>query len=377
MFDMAAPEYEKYIGLYPTGADRQAALFRLGESYRRNGVTNAARTSYQTLLDQFAAGEFVGPAAYRLAELYYGDKNYSGALPYYRKASVRLRDPKLANASKFFTGRCLEATGQKLEARSTFEDLVGVAQDNPFIDNSRMSLALLLKDSGRTAEALKQVQTLVQQTSNPELKAQATIYSGLWLIDLGQPAKAEEALKKSLDLDAGERWRDVAQFGLMQLAFNAEKHAQVISTWTSRGKEFGPETRPQVMLLAARSYLALGKNDDAQQIFADISKDFAGSSYAKEAGYERIKALYRADDPSLLQEIDAYLNGGVEDPKKDLMYLMKAEVLFKKNDFALAAPLYESATISRQLTGQQKSKRLRSWRGVTSRQRSWIARSRH
>ena len=358
MFDMAAPEYEKYIGLYPTGADRQAALFRLGESYRRNGSMNAARTSYQTLLDQFGAGDFVGAAAYRLAELYYSEKDYNHALPYYRKASVRLKDPKLANASKFFTARCLESLGQKLEARSTYEDLVGVTQDNPFIENSRMSLALLLKESGRTAEALKQVQALVQQTANPELKAQATIYSGLWLIDLGQPAKAEEALKKSLDLEAGERWRDVAQFGLMQLAFNAEKYPQVISTWSARGKEFGADTRPQVMMLAARSYLALGKNEEAQQIFEDIGRDFPTSPYAKEAVYERIKALYRGDDPKVLQEIDAYLNSGVDDQKKDLINLMKAEVLFKKNDFAAAAPLYESSNKSRQLTGQQKSEAL-------------------
>src|SRR4029453_19332234 len=80
MFDMAAPEYEKYVGLYPNSADRQAALFRLGESYRRTGTVNAARTSYQTLLDQFRSGEFVGAACYRLAELYYSEKDYSSAL---------------------------------------------------------------------------------------------------------------------------------------------------------------------------------------------------------------------------------------------------------------------------------------------------------
>src|SRR5688572_23139367 len=38
MYDAAAPEYEKYLGLYPTAPDRPAALFRLGESYRQNGA---------------------------------------------------------------------------------------------------------------------------------------------------------------------------------------------------------------------------------------------------------------------------------------------------------------------------------------------------
>ncbi len=358
MFDLAAPEYEKYLGLYPTGADRQAALFRLGESYRRNGVVNAARNSYQSLLDQFRAGEFVGPASYRLAEIFFSEKNYSSAVPYYRKASVHLKEPKLANASRYFAARCYEALGQKIDARREYQDLVDIPQDNPFLENSRMALALLFKESGRTADALKQVQAVAQQSTNPELKAQATIYSGLWLIDAGQTAKAEEALKKSLELETGERWRDVAQFGLLQIAFNAQKYAQVVTKWTTSEKDFGAETRPQAMLLTARSYAALEKNDEAQKLFQDITKEFPGSVHAKEASYERIKAMYRGEDPNLLGEIDSYLAASPEDSKKDLLQLMKAEVLFKKNDFAGAAPLYEAANKSRQLTGQQKSEAL-------------------
>ena len=46
-FEMAAPEYEKYLGLYPTAPDRPVALFRLAEAYRRNGTVNAAKNTYE------------------------------------------------------------------------------------------------------------------------------------------------------------------------------------------------------------------------------------------------------------------------------------------------------------------------------------------
>jgi TolA-binding protein len=49
---------------------------------------------------------------------------------------------------------------------------------------------------------------------------------------------------------------------------------------------------------------------------------------------------------------------GTEDSKRDLVFLMKAEVLFKKNDFTAATPLYEYATKSRQLVGNQKAEAL-------------------
>ena len=60
---------------------------------------------------------------YRLADLYYSEKNFNAALPLYRRASVRIKDPKLVNSAKFFSGRCLEGLGQKSEARAVYEEL--------------------------------------------------------------------------------------------------------------------------------------------------------------------------------------------------------------------------------------------------------------
>src|SRR5579862_7624869 len=45
IYELAAPEYERYLGLYGNGADRQTALFRLGECYNKMGNTNAAKNS--------------------------------------------------------------------------------------------------------------------------------------------------------------------------------------------------------------------------------------------------------------------------------------------------------------------------------------------
>lgn len=355
MFDAAAPEYEKYLGLYPGGADKQTVLFRLGESYRRNGTMNAARSSFQALLDQFATGDFVGPAAYRLGEIHFQEKSYSAALPLYRKASVRLKDPKLTTAARFFTARCLEAVGQKTEARGIYEDLVSRPQDNPFLDNSRLSYALLLKDAGRTAEAQKQIAALAQGSENADLKVEGTVYSGLWLVELGQSAKGEAELKRALEMPKIGRWRDVAQFGLVQLAFNAEKYQQVIDAWTGSAKDFGPETRPQVMLLAAKSWRALKKSEEAAQLFRETIQEFPNSNPAKEASYELLITLYRAGDQNLQAEIDQYLSTNPDEQKREQVMLMKAELLFKKQDFKNAADLYEPLAKSRQLTGLMKA----------------------
>lgn len=350
-FDLAAAEYEKYLGLYPAAPERANVLYRLGESYRATGAVNAAKNSYETLLSQFGSSELIGPAAYRLAELYYQDKNYVAAVPLYRRASVRLRDPKLANSAKFFTARSLEAQNKKMDARVVYEDLVGSPNDNPFLDASRLSLALLLKDANRTADALKQVQALAKQTTNDELKAQATVYSGLWELELDRPGRAADDLKKALAMPGVGRWKDIAELGLAQLYFNEGKYKQVIETFESLSKDLTPETRPQILNLVAKAYRQLGKHAEAVSHFDEVILDFPNSLYAKEAMFERLVCLYTSNDPDLVTQIDNYLIANPEAQKRDQVMLMKAEMLFKKPDYAAAGPIYAVVAESKTLTG--------------------------
>ena len=149
LYDVAAPEYEKYLGMYPRAPGRQAALFRLAESYRILGNTNVARSAYEQLLGAFNDGEFVGPAAYRLADIYFQSGNYKGALPFFRKAAVRLKDPLIVNAARFHMARSMEKLESPREARAIYEALVAIEKSNPYREASRLSLARLLSDAGR------------------------------------------------------------------------------------------------------------------------------------------------------------------------------------------------------------------------------------
>ena len=357
MYDQAAPEYERYLGLYPGGQARPQALFRLGESYRHNGANNAARNSYDTLLTQFQNNDFVGPAAYRLADIYYQEKQYRDAVNLYRKASVRLKDPTLVNSAKFFTGMALEGMGDKVEARLAYEDLLTATENNPFRDASRHSLAVLLKDAGRTSEALRQMQVLAKQAENPELKIEATVQSGLWEEEGGTPpllAAAEADFKSGLALPGASRWKDLAQMGLERLAFNAGKYQAVIDAYEKNGVQPAADLKPELLKLVADAYRQLSKTSDALKYYDEILKEFPASDSAKEAQFERLRVLYAADDPTLVTEIDKYLAANADAQKRDEALLMKAEVFFKKQDYQDAAPIYSGLELSRLLTGTRK-----------------------
>src|SRR5437660_438792 len=69
LYDLAIPEYQKYLDNFSGAAGRANALFSLGECYRNLNKPAQARANFQKVLSDFGENEFAGPAAYALAEM--------------------------------------------------------------------------------------------------------------------------------------------------------------------------------------------------------------------------------------------------------------------------------------------------------------------
>jgi tetratricopeptide (TPR) repeat protein len=344
LVDMAAPEYEKYLNLYPSAPllDRESALFRVGECYRRTGNVNAAKNAYQTLLLNFAIGQFIGPAAYRLGDMCYAAKDYDGALNYYRKASVRLTDPTVALAARFYSGRCLEALDLPSEARITYEDIVNTKGDNPYREPSRLALAEILSANGRKEDALVQFTALAKEATQPTVKVEALVKAGLLEIDLSHPDKGAADLNKALDIPEIGQWQPIAEIGLLRVLYESGKYKQLLDQYQTAFDSLPDDIKPEVLILAANSKRQLGDFAGASDLYQQILKSYPTSTYADEARYQHLVALYNAGDPTLIPQIDEFLAGKPDASKRDQVTLLKAESLFKQQKYADAAPVYAS-----------------------------------
>jgi len=344
LVENAAPEYEKYLNLYPNAPDldRESATFRLGECYRKIGNVNAAKNAYQTLLLNYAIGQFVGPAAYRLADMCYADKDYDGALNYYRKASVRLSDPAVALAAKFYSARCLEALKLPTEARMTYEDIVSTAGENPYREPSRLALAEILSTFGRKDDALLQFEALAREARQPQVKVEALVKAGLLNIDLNQPEKGAADLNKALAIPEIGEWKPVAQIGLLRVLYNTGKYKELLAQYQGAFADVPADIKPEVLILAANSKREQGDFTGSSALYEQIVKDYPASVYADEAKYEHLVSLYNADDPGLIAAVDEFLAGNPEASKRDQVTLLKGEALFKARKYEEAAPVYAS-----------------------------------
>src|SRR3954452_23004978 len=141
LFDLAVPEFEKYLEDYPDAPGQAQAQFFLGESYRALNRQGQARKSFQAVLDRHGDSEYGGAAAYILAETAFTEKNYAAALPLFHRAATKAKEPAVTLSAHYFEARCLETLDRKDEACGIYLQIADAKNPNPYREDSRLTAA--------------------------------------------------------------------------------------------------------------------------------------------------------------------------------------------------------------------------------------------
>src|SRR5436190_46394 len=311
MYDLAIPEYEKYLSDYRSGSGRANAYFGLGESYRLLGKNGSARTNFQKLLDEFGDSEFAGPAAYALAVLAFSQKDFTAAQPLFHKAAANSKDAAVVLSAKYFEARCLESTKRADDALMLY--LEGAEAKSQYREDARTTAGAMLLARGRRSDALKQYEALATEAEKPASKAESAVRAGLIALDLAvadrariDSAMAEKArtlLQKGRAISDSGRWKGIAQAGLLRLEYQTGQFGQVISDYKKSAEQLPEE--------------------------------------AKDARYQRLINIYNSDPNAVVAEVDEFLKTNPTGERADQAKLLKAEALYKQQRFAEAAPVYE------------------------------------
>lgn len=364
LYDLAVPEYQKYLDEYPGAPGRANAYFSLGECYRNLSKAGTARTNFQKVLDDYGESDFAGSAAYALAEMAFTNKNYAAALPLFHRSAAKSKESAVALSARYFEARCLEILDRKDEACDIYLQVAEVKNPNPYREDARQSAASLALARGRKTDALRQYEALSNEAQKPALKAEAAVRAGLLAVDLQQPEKGKidkamgdkalALLQKARTLPEAGRWRGIAQVGLLRLQFQSGQHAQLLADYKKAQDQLPEEARPEVMLFAANSHRQLGHTQEAEEIYRQIIAKYPTREEAKDARYQRLINVYNSDPNALLAEVDEFLNSGPNAERADQAKLLKAEAFYKQQKFAEAAPIYA------ELRASQLSPKLRA-----------------
>lgn len=337
--------------MYPNASGRAGAYFFLGQAYRALNRTPAARSAFQSVLNEHADSEFAGAAAYGVAEILFNQKEYAGALPLFQKAAAKAKEAPLVLSAKYFVARSLESLDRKDEAVNAYLQVIEARDPNPYREDSRMAAGSLLMARGRKAEAMKQYEALAAETGKAPLKAEATVRAAGIAFELAQTDKAmlDKAmtlLKKGRSLPEAGKWRGIAEVGLMRLLYQTGQQKEVLAEYAKGKGEHPDNLKPEMLLLVANSHRQLGNPAEAEKMYAQIISQYPDREEAREARYQRLINIYNSRPDELVAEVDQFLASNPTAERADQAKLLKAEAFYKQDKFAEAAPLYEGLRAS-------------------------------
>jgi TolA-binding protein len=364
LYDLAAPEYQKYLDDYPGRAGRANAYFSLAESNRNLNRASSARTNFQKVLNDYGDSEFAGPAAYALAEMAFTQKDYAAALPLFHRSAGKSKEPAVALSAHYFEARCLEALGRKEEAANIYAEVAEAGNPNPYREDARITAAAIFAGRGRKIDALKQYEALANEAQKPALKAESAVRGGMIGLDLAQADKgkidkaladrAEALLRKGRALPEAGKFRAIAQVGLRRLQYQTGQYAQLLTEYKKEQGNLPEAAQAEVLLLAANSERQLGHSKEAEALYRQIITEYPDREEAKDAAYQRLINVYNSDPSALISAVDEFLATNPTSERADQAKLLKAEALYKQQNCAEAVPIYE------ELRASQLSAKLRA-----------------
>jgi len=364
LYDLAIPEYQKYLDDYAGNAGRANAYFSLGECYRNLNRPSSARTNFQRVLSDYGDGEFAGPAAYALAEMAFKQKDYAAALPLFHRSGAKSKNAAVALSARYFEARCLEVLGRKEEACDIYLEVAEAGNPNSYREDARWTAASILIGQGRKIDALKQYEALSNEAQKPALKAESAVRGGMIALDLIQAEKgkidktmvdrATTLLQRGRSLSEPGKFRAIAQVGLRRLQYQTGQYAQLLVDYKKEQESLPEAAQAEVLLLAANSERQLGHPKEAEQLYRKIIAKFPDREEAKDAAYQRLINVYNSDPSALLTEAEQFLATNPTGERADQAKLLKAEALYKQQNYAAAASIYG------ELRGSQLSSKLRA-----------------
>src|SRR6266550_3723601 len=364
LYDLAIPEYQKYLDDYPGRPGRANAYFSLGECYRNLNRISSARTNLQKVLNDYGDSEFAGAAAYALAEIAFADKDYAAALPLFHRSAAKSKEPAVALSARYFEARCLEATGRKEEAANIYVQVAEAGNPNPYREDARWTAASILAGRGKKLDALKQYEALATEAQKPALKAESAVRGGVIALELVQPEKgkidkamadrATALLQKGRTLPEAGKFRAIAQVGLRRLQYQTGQYAQLLADYKKEQEKLPEAAQAEVLLLAANSERQVGNSKEADALYRQIIAKFPDREEAKDAAYQRLINVYNSDPSALSAAVDEFLATNPTSERADQAKLLKAEALYKQQDYNDAELIYG------ELRGSQLSAKLRA-----------------
>ena len=265
--------FEEFIKAAPEHPNAPTGRYRVGETAYILGDLPAARQALEAYVNRDggdrrylqAAWSHLGDVDFRLGDLPAARKAYEGALVGNPKGS-------LASRARLGLGRALAAQGEPEEALKVLRDLAAQGGAE-WSDKASLEVGKVEAARGHWSETVEALEGLEKATPRSPLVAEARLARAGALGKLGRPEEAESLLALVAD-DPSQRLAPRAAEALGSSLLARGKAAEALAAFDRAADRLNATpAAPVLRYRAAEAAVALGKLNDARARFLKIATD--------------------------------------------------------------------------------------------------------
>ncbi|HEX3419635.1 MAG TPA: tetratricopeptide repeat protein, partial [Candidatus Udaeobacter sp.] len=159
-------------------------------------------------------------------------------------------------------------------------------------------------------------------------------------LDKAMVDRAAALFQKGRTLPEGGKFRALAQVGFHRLQYQTGQYPQLLADYKKELEKLPEAAQAEVLLLAANSERQLGHAKEAEALYRQITTKFPDREEAKDAAYQQLINVYNSHPSTLSAAVDQFLATNPTNERADQAKLLKAEALYKRQNYTEAAALY-------------------------------------
>ncbi|MGC4016024.1 MAG: tetratricopeptide repeat protein [Luteolibacter sp.] len=364
MLQRAAAVFSDYLTQFPNHANAEPAWLYMGQSLYLSGRVDEGKRAFQTLINRFGKGPWVGAAAYTLAIDAFNKREYQTAAPLFQKYGDNANRPEDGARGYYYAAESYRAQNLDRQAGDLYRKVINSPGAGPHVPMAKLGLANLLLKGNKHEDALPLFESVVTSEATPPARGEAALKAALSAIKLKKPELADKYLKLIAITPGMEKFRPDALSLLMETAMTDKDYQGVLDAYRKSGLEAADaieaspdqkatydEKKANRLMMAGRAYFQLKKTAEALRLFRQVESSISPQSeLAYQAAYYRILCFYAIDGEHLPDQVDAfvqiYRKSRGNDKNLHTALLMKAETLFNRNDYTKAAAAYSEIDVS-------------------------------
>jgi len=348
-YERAIPLFTDYLTRFGDHQNAPAAWYYLGDCYYQIGRTNEAERCFHTILNRYRDGIYVAAAASKLAVDHYTRKEFALAATLFERSAANAAKDSDKQRAHYYRAMCLHQLNRGAEAIEAYRQVIKLETEGSSAFSTRASVAIahLLQREGKDKESLAMFGQLVTAADDVSVRGEAALYAGIVAAKLGLRADSERYLTMVIQTPGMETWRPQAQIALMSNRYEEKKYQEVIDLYQRSAAPAEGEAEARRKMLAGQSYMQLGKNAEALDLFREVERVARpDSDLAFDASYFRLLCFYRIDGQHVDEQVDAFLQiyqkSRPNEPRIHTALLMKAETLFDRRRHREAAETFNA-----------------------------------